>query len=116
MTSLISRHDSHSLAGASMHFEAEGTLKARLVAGERFAEIPIQFRIARLPQFVTHVNARKIYVPMAKFQRGFSADSPDSINAPTLLCLVWMSGVEHHAVAGFERGLQLEKYLFSLDP
>src|SRR5215207_3041720 len=85
----------------------------RLVPGERLAQAAVKFRIARLPDLVADVNARKVHRLAPKRDRhlaalDFGLWTLDIEYPPAFLLLFGMSAVKHHAVARLERRLQTQ--------
>ena len=122
MTGFIPRDDRERLANLAVDFNVDGLLKARGIAGKTLAQALVQFGIVRLPQLVPDADAIEINVAVPELQNGFLGarglvlEMLDSIDAPALLLFVRPSGIEHHAVAQFQRGLQMQGHFPALDP
>src|SRR6266700_3661969 len=91
------------------------TLIAWLVSRKTFAQAPVQFRVACLPQFIACPHLAKINVAMPEFQTALLAPNADAVHAPALLVLIRVSGIEHHAVTSFQWRLQFEENFALLD-
>ena len=101
----------------AMDFEADGTLKTRLVARKGLAQLAVQFGIARLPHLVPNMDSLKIQIALAKAEQlrlgppGFV----HGIDAPSLLLLVRVARVEDHPIARLKRCHQPDGHLLALD-
>jgi hypothetical protein len=90
-------------AGPAVDFERDRALKTDLVAGVGGAQFAFERGIARLPHPVADLHAAKIDVAVPEPQHGLAPVGLDLVNAAAFLTVLGPAGVEHHAVAGFER-------------
>ena len=117
------RNERERFAGSAMHLDFNGPLKFWRVTLEALAQSPVQFGVAGLPQFVADVDAGEINVAMAetqliqaglafrskpRFRRGGDTAPylQDFIHPPAFLVFLRFAGVEHHAVARFQRAFE----------
>src|SRR5882762_1018651 len=99
-----------------VNLDRDRTLETGLFSTERFAQPPIELRIAGFPKPITHMHAVERNVAVAERERRFRPACLDAVNPAALLFLVGVSGIEHHAIAWFERRFKMHDYLASLDP
>jgi hypothetical protein len=104
----VARNERERFAGAAVDFNLDGPLKFRRVARETLAQAPVQFGI------VVFHNLSPTWTRKNPHRRGRSAVQSVAgrefetrllhfVNPSAFLLFVRPAGVEHHAVAGFER-------------
>src|SRR5208283_6083649 len=102
------------LAGSAVDFHVHRPLESGSVAGETLPQSALKLWVAGLPDFVPRVDSVEINVTTPKAEPGLRAVLDHRIDTSAFLVLVRMPGVEHHAVPGFERALQLEPDVLAL--
>src|SRR5205823_11986765 len=65
---------------------------------------------------ITDVHSIERNVAVPEPEAGFSSASFHRVNASAFFFLVGISGIEHHAVPGFERRAKVDEHLSILDP
>ena len=99
----------------AVYFQSDGPLKPWRLAGKCLAKLPVQFRIARLPDLVSSTDTRKIHGALRKAERDLGLEPLHVENAAALFFLLGMAVVEHHAVAGLERRFGAQPNAVALD-
>ena len=117
----IPRNKGERFAGQPMHLHLERALELRRVSLEALSQPAVQFRVARLPKLIAHVNALEVNVPPSKAQfrkpaiSAFGLRTSHFINPSALFLLLGMARVEDHPVARLQRRLQLHPDALVLD-
>src|ERR1051325_4535420 len=94
-------------------------LKLWVTCNERLAQIPIQFGIAGLPNFVTRMNTRKVQRLSPEgdshFVRVFRRRLSDLKHAPAFFVRFRMAVIEYHSISRFQRSCGAEKNAFAFN-
>src|SRR5256885_10347873 len=103
-----------------MNVERKRPLEFRLVAFKTSAQTPLEFGIAGFPNFVPHMNPRKINIPRAKRKpRDAGARLRFRlypIDPTTLFRFLRFARIEHDTVARLKRRAELYLHPVLLNP
>src|SRR5271165_3749244 len=104
------------MPGGSAHPQVHRAAVLRGLSRKTAPQVPVHFRIARLPNSIAGMEPLKVDVAAPETQADLagSALGADFIHAPALLRLVWTAGIKNNAVAGFQRRLQPQPHRFAL--
>src|SRR5436190_22224890 len=90
-----------------MHFKCERPAKSRSFSFKTLAQLTIQFRVARLPNFVPGLDAIKIDIATAKREPRFAGKmllfSVDGVYAATFLLVLRSARIKDDAITRFHR-------------
>src|ERR1041385_1288455 len=106
-------------ARRAMGFHRNRAPKPRGIPFETLTQATIKFRIARLPNPITNVNATEVNRPPTKRKQSSRAPASDSgftglnmIDSASLLFLLWTAGIEYDPVACLQRAFQIDEHTF----